>query len=159
MKGMKGKPSACAPTGEMREIFGCMVDIVKSIRGKKKIKIFQGEFQELTGAQIHVMHYLFEKDNATMTELADYARVKMPTMTDNVNTLVKYGYVNRTHEENDRRKVTVHMAAKGKKIVMRHIEANMKHLEALFKDMTQHEKTNILKLLKLIKTSLERIQK
>ena len=83
----------------------------------------------------------------------------MPTMTDNVNKLVKCEYVTRTHEENDRRKVTVNMAAKGKKIVMRHIEANMKHLEALFKDMTQHEKTNILKLLKLIKTSLERIQK
>ena len=142
---------------EVKQIFGCMVDIVKDIRARKRSDMFKGELQNLTSAQVHIMHYLYEKGKGTMSELSEYAKVQMPSMTDNVNKLVEQGLASREHSVADRRSVTVSITKKGKKIISGHMKASMNHLERLFGNMTIEEKHRILELLQYIKTSLERI--
>jgi len=68
-----------------------------------------GQFAVLAGLSIHGSH--------TLTELADRERVSAPAMNRTVNCLQEGGYVTRSADENDGRKVVIDLTAAGRAVV------------------------------------------
>ncbi len=68
-----------------------------------------GQFAVLAGLSIHGPH--------TLTELADRERVSAPAMNRTVNCLQDGGYVSRTADENDGRKVVIDLTDEGRAVV------------------------------------------
>jgi len=144
-------------SAELKRIFELSVDVVKLIKSRRKDKLFRNEFTNLTTAQVYMLHFIHEKGSASMSELAAYAGVKMPTMTDNVDKLVHEGIVKREHEGSDRRKVIVMMTPKGEKMMCDYMKRGMEAISRMFGKMGTTEKKKIIELLTYLKKSLEKV--
>ena len=142
---------------EIKQIFELVVSVIKLIKSKRRDRVFHNRMQNLTTAQVYVLYYLTEKDAASMSDLAKYADVKMPTMTDNVDKLVREGMVKREHAGNDRRKVMVMMTEKGNKLMADHMKNGLESLDKIFGTMKTAEKQHIIQLLTYLKNSLEKV--
>jgi DNA-binding MarR family transcriptional regulator len=68
-----------------------------------------GQFAVLAGLFIHGAH--------TLTELADRERVSAPAMNRTVNCLQDGGYLTRSADENDGRKVVIELTREGRAVV------------------------------------------
>ena len=68
-----------------------------------------GQFAVLAGLFIHGAH--------TLTELADRERVSAPAMNRTVNCLQDAGYISRSADENDGRKVVIDLTDEGRAVV------------------------------------------
>jgi DNA-binding MarR family transcriptional regulator len=68
-----------------------------------------GQFAVLAGLFVHGPH--------TLTELADRERVSAPAMNRTVNCLQDAGYVTRSADENDGRKVVIDLTDAGRTVV------------------------------------------
>jgi len=68
-----------------------------------------GQFAVLAGLSIHGPH--------TLTELADRERVSSPAMNRTVNCLQEAGYISRSADESDGRKVVIDLTDDGRAVV------------------------------------------
>jgi DNA-binding MarR family transcriptional regulator len=68
-----------------------------------------GQFAVLAGLFVHGPH--------TLTELADLERVSAPAMNRTVNCLQDAGYISRSADENDGRKVVIDLTDEGRAVV------------------------------------------
>jgi DNA-binding MarR family transcriptional regulator len=68
-----------------------------------------GQFAVLAGLFVHGAH--------TLTELADRERVSAPAMNRTVNCLQDAGYITRSADENDGRKVVIDLTDEGRAVV------------------------------------------
>jgi len=68
-----------------------------------------GQFAVLAGLSIHGPH--------TLSELADRERVSSPSMNRTVNCLQESGYVRRSADESDGRKVVISLTDEGRSVV------------------------------------------
>ncbi len=140
---------------ETSAIMGEILRVIRAIRSNKNIAIFQGEMKELTMAEIFVLNWLYDHDNATMGELARYAKVKMPTMTDTITRLIKHGYVKRSQDIKDRRKVYASITPSGKKIIEKNRERNMEDIQFFLEKMNDDERKTILNAIAKFREVLE----
>ena len=75
------------------------------------------EDDELSDAQTAALGYLVREGSATIGELSEYERVKPPSMNRTVNRLEESGYVARTADAADGRKVVVVPTDRGIELV------------------------------------------
>jgi DNA-binding MarR family transcriptional regulator len=139
-------------------------EIINSIRGMQKYfknrapkgHLFRAGVMDMTIAQLDTMAYLYEHKRAKMSELANNAGVKMPTMTDMVNKLVNTGMVKRERDERDRRTVWVHITKNVEKMVFSHLKQRDEAIAGIMDVLTVDEKKHAAAILKKIVNSLER---
>jgi DNA-binding MarR family transcriptional regulator len=128
-------------TGRAGAILTDIVEIVRAVRSNRKIEIFRGGMGKLNLGQTTSLYYLYENPSGmTMGELAKAASVKMPTMTDLINPLVKAGYAAREHAELDRRKVIMTITKKGKKLIDYNKEIWIGYIEKYLSKLNHMEK-------------------
>lgn len=72
----------------------------------------------ISDAQLSVLATLRVHGRRTISALAEHERVTAPSMTSTVNGLEEQGYVVRTPDEDDRRRVQVDITAPGIEIVV-----------------------------------------
>lgn len=72
---------------------------------------------ELSDSQTATLGYLVREGSATIGRLSEYERVRPPSMNRTVNRLEQAGYVARTSDETDGRKVVVVPTERGIQLV------------------------------------------
>ena len=77
----------------------------------------QRAVDSMSDGQFAVLAVLFVHGPHTLTELADRERVSSPAMNRTVNCLQDAGYVTRTADENDGRKVVIDLTDLGRAVV------------------------------------------
>jgi DNA-binding MarR family transcriptional regulator len=140
-------------------------EIISSIRGMQKAmknRAPKGHFTKMgvmnmTVSQLDTMAYLYEHKRAKMSELAKNAGVKMPTMTDMINKLIKAGTVTREHDEKDRRTVWVSITKDVEKMVAFHLKKRDDAIVGIMKVLSEEEKKQAASILKKLVNSLERM--
>lgn len=84
--------------------------LARRLRAQRAIdSMSDGQFAVLAALKVHGPH--------TLGELADRERVTPPSMNRTVNCLEESGYLTRTPDENDRRKVNIALADAGAAVV------------------------------------------
>lgn len=141
-----------------REIIDSIRAMQKFFKGRApKGHFFKMGVMNMTVSQLDTMAYLYDNKKAKMSELAKNACVKMPTMTDMVNKLLKLGLVKREHDEKDRRTVWVSITKNVEKMVAFHLNKRDENIAAIMKVLTEEEKKQSVIILKKLVNSLERM--
>jgi MarR family transcriptional regulator, organic hydroperoxide resistance regulator len=141
-----------------REIIGSIRSMQRAMKNQApKNHFFKMGVMNMTVSQLDTMAYLYEHKKAKMSELSKNAMVKMPTMTDMINKLIKTGVVKREHDEKDRRTVWVSITKEVEKMVAFHLNKRDESIASLMKVLTEDEKKQAVTILKKLVNSLERM--
>jgi DNA-binding MarR family transcriptional regulator len=140
-------------------------EIIDSIRGMQramknqapKAHFFKLGVMNMTISQLDTMAYIFDHKKAKMSELAKNAGVKMPTMTDMINKLIKMGVVSREHDEKDRRTVWVSITKETEKMVAFHLKKRDDAVASILQALNGEERKQAASILKKLVNSLERM--
>ena len=110
--------------------------LARRLRSQRAVDTMSdGQFAVLAALKIHGPH--------TLGELADRERVSAPSMNRTVNCLEESGYLSRTPDEDDRRKVNIDLTGAGRDVVIETIRRRDSWLEAAFADLTVRQRATL----------------
>ncbi|HHY09887.1 MAG TPA: MarR family transcriptional regulator [Firmicutes bacterium] len=89
------------------------------------------------------------------SELGNILRLTRPTITSLVNSLEDKDYVERIHDETDRRVVFVHLTAKGRELVEENRQEFVKTLSELIDYLGKDDARELIRLMGKVKGFLE----
>ncbi|WP_371380791.1 MarR family winged helix-turn-helix transcriptional regulator [Sporomusa aerivorans] len=89
----------------------------ESMRRYKEETQSSKELFNLSITQLHYLHVIKERNNITITELAEIFGVQKSTVTVTVNKLLQCGFIEKLASESDLRVVYVSLTEKGKEII------------------------------------------
>lgn len=112
----------------------------------------------ISDAQLAVLATLRLHGRRTISALAEHERVTAPSMTSTVNGLEELGYLTRTPDEDDRRRVQVDITAAGIAIVVETIRRRDELLAEMLRevDYTEAELTTLREASALMRRAVER---
>ncbi|EOS36105.1 MarR family transcriptional regulator [Lachnospiraceae bacterium] len=99
--------------------------------------------KELTNYQSKVLTTLQNIPEISMTTLADRLVMSKSQLTATVDVLVKLGFVDRVHDENDRRKIIIHITEKGSRYLARSKCAVTDFYNLYFSQLTEEERLKL----------------
>lgn len=112
----------------------------------------------MSDAQLAVLAELRANGRRTITTLAEGQRVTAPSMTSIVNGLEEQGYVARTPDEDDRRRVQVDITDAGAEIVVETVRRRDELLADMLRevDYTEQELATLREASALMRRAVER---
>lgn len=110
----------------------------------------------MSDGQIAVLGWLRLKGPHTLGELAERERVSAPSMNRTVNCLEEWGYVTRTPDEADRRKVNIALSDAGREVVAETARLRDAWLEEALSDFTLAERVTLSQAAALLARIAER---
>ena len=112
----------------------------------------------MSDAQLAVLADLRMNGRRTVSTLAERERVTAPSMTSTINGLEEQGYVVRTPDEDDRRRVQVAITAAGTEIVAETIRRRDELLADMLREVeyTEAELTTLREASALMRRAVER---
>lgn len=131
-------------------------EIFRISRIMKDEMSFSSALMNLTALQFHALIYLAKHSQTTMSDIAKYFRIKMPSATSLIRVLINQHLVERKENENDRRLVIIQLSGKGKALVQQLLEKRRKSLEAKVSFLSKKDQCDLLKILKNLHGQLEK---
>lgn len=110
----------------------------------------------MSDGQIAVLGWLRLGGPHTLGELAERERVSAPSMNRTVNCLEESGYVTRTPDENDRRKVNIDLSDAGRDVATETARLRDAWLEGALSDLTPAERVTLSQAAALLARIAER---
>jgi DNA-binding MarR family transcriptional regulator len=110
---------------------------------------FQYKFKEYSigHAQVRTLHFIAHNDGISQVELTEYLKLDKSSVTSQLTTLEKNGYIIRNVSPNDARVRTIHITEKTREILssLKNVFASWTH--TLLTNFSDEEKTDIFILL------------
>lgn len=97
------------------------------------------ELSDLSVTEIHTIEAIGEKEERTMSEIANDLSITVGTLTTAINKLIKKGYVERRRIEEDRRIVLVKLTKKGKNASYLHKKFHDEMIKATIEKLNKQE--------------------
>ena len=110
----------------------------------------------MSDGQIAVLGWLRLRGPHTLGELAERERVSAPSMNRIVNCLEESGYVTRTPDDGDRRKVNIALSEAGLAVVAETVRLRDAWLEAAMSEFTPAERATLADAAALLTRITER---
>ena len=113
--------------------------LARRLRSQRAVDTMSdGQFAVLAALSVHGPH--------TLGELAERERVSAPSMNRTVNCLEESGYLSRTPDEIDRRKVNIALTDAGRTVVDETVRRRDSWLEAALADLSPAEREELVDL-------------
>lgn len=110
--------------------------LARRLRSQRAVDTMSdGQFAVLAALKIHGPH--------TLGELADRERVSAPSMNRTVNCLEESGYLSRTPDEDDRRKVNIDLTDAGRDVVEETVRRRDSWLEHALAELTDKQRATL----------------
>lgn len=110
--------------------------LARRLRSQRAVDTMSdGQFAVLAALTMHGEH--------TLGQLAERERVTAPSMNRTVSLLEEAGYVSRTPDEDDRRKVTIALTDAGRLVVDETVRRRDAWLEQALADLSRHERQTL----------------
>lgn len=123
--------------------------LARRLRSQRAVDTMSdGQFAVLAALKVHGPH--------TLGELAERERVSAPSMNRTVNCLEELGYLTRTPDENDRRKVVIDLTGSGREVVVETVRRRDSWLEHAFEDLTAAQRATLAKAAAIMQEVAER---
>jgi DNA-binding MarR family transcriptional regulator len=97
---------------------------------------------QLAPAHFHMLHSLYFK-NHNLSELAERLSIGKAAMSESIDLLESKGYVKKTHEGNDKRKVMIELTYEGKQIIESIHDEMLSTVNTYLKDTSEQERMMI----------------
>ncbi|CAL4860878.1 MarR family transcriptional regulator [Microbacterium sp. MM2322] len=110
--------------------------LARRLRSQRAVDTMSdGQFAVLAALNVHGPH--------TLGELAERERVSAPSMNRTVNCLEELGYLTRTPDENDRRKVVIDLTEPGRDVVVETVRRRDSWLEHAFEELSASQRATL----------------
>lgn len=126
------------------KLLAVMPVVAREFSRKQKDEFTTGK---ITVPQFLVLEYLSRSGESKMTDLARFLSVTTAAMTGIVERLVRYGYISRLSDPQDRRIIKVRLTSKGSTRVESTACERRKMIINIFSKITQAERDDYLKVL------------
>lgn len=134
-----------------------IVKIFNNMLDMEERAIITEEFRDITNNDMHIMEAIGIDEPRRMSEIALRLGVTVGTLTTNMNSLEKKGYIIRSRSKNDKRVVLVVLTEKGRKAFFHHKDFHKNMIKAIVKDMNEDEMKVIMKGLLSLNDFLKQI--
>lgn len=131
-------------------------EMTQLVRKGKPGMPFDNTVKQLTLAQAEVLIYLCEHKKAKMSDIAKEANVKLPTMTEIVDKLVKNGLLKRERDDTDRRNVWITVADNIKNKTKKIVQTHDRYIEKILSALTMEEKKQAINIINKIINNLKK---
>ncbi len=138
-----------------KQLIDCLKKMTRLIKRNKPAMPFDDGIKKMTLGQLDVIRYLCEHKKARMSDIAKEAGVKLPTMTDIVDKLVKEGVVERQRQKDDRRTVLISISPKIKEQAERIMKKHDFYIEKILSVLSKKEKLQAIKIITKINDSMK----
>lgn len=132
-----------------------MSDLLRGVVRRNADEVIQGK---ITMPQLLICQRLCKEGRSNMTALANYMEVTTAAVTGIVGRLVRGGYVDRHYAAEDRRVINIELTAKGREMVRNFKEQKRRMAIEVFKNLSESDRRNYLRILTRIKDVLSRKQ-
>ncbi|MEW1835776.1 MarR family transcriptional regulator [Microbacterium sp. NPDC079995] len=123
--------------------------LARRLRSQRAVDTMSdGQFAVLAALKVHGPH--------TLGELAERERVSAPSMNRTVNCLEELGYLSRTPDENDRRKVVIDLTESGREVVVETVRRRDSWLEHAFEALTATQRATLAEAAAIMQEVAER---
>jgi DNA-binding MarR family transcriptional regulator len=97
-----------------------------------------------------VLKILYKNGNLLQKDLQDILDIQSGSMSEMISKLEKKGFVLRKRDNQDKRKVLIHLTDLGKEDVLKYRENRQNHLIEVFNILDDNEKDDFIRLLSKI---------
>jgi len=118
--------------------------VMKGISRHQSNELFKGK---ITLPQFLILDFLNKHGEAKMKDLAVVMDVTTAAMTGMVDRLVKYNYVQRIYEPEDRRIIKINLTLKGKEMAERMKNQRLQAIKSIFVALTEHDREEYLRII------------
>ncbi|MDL9979265.1 MarR family winged helix-turn-helix transcriptional regulator [Microbacterium sp. ASV49] len=122
--------------------------LARRLRAQRAVDTMSdGQFAVLAALKVHGSH--------TLGELAERERVTAPSMNRTVNCLEELGYLTRTTDEDDRRKVNIDLTPEGLAVVEETVRRRDAWLEQALAELTDEERATLAEAAAIMRKVVE----
>jgi len=139
-----------------RKLVKSLKEMTQLIRKRKPSMQFDDTVKQLSLAQAEVLIYLCKHEKVKMSDIAKDANVKLPTMTEIVDNLVKKGILKRERDEIDRRNVWISVSDNIKNKTKKIIQSHDRYIEKILSALTMEEKKQAINIINKILNNLNK---
>lgn len=128
-----------------------MPTIMKEFGRRQASELYKGK---ITFPQLVILDFLHAHEESKMKDLALFLNVTTAAMTGIVDRLVRYGYLARSYDCDDRRIIKVKLTAKGNNLVRKvNVQRRMMFIE-IFSRVSENDRQEYLRILMQIRDIL-----
>ena len=141
---------------EARDVLNTLlVDLFNDILKIEASVLKEGEFNDLSVTEMHIIEAIGLDREMTMTEVARDLEITVGTLTTAITKLIKKGYVERKRIEEDRRVVLVNLTSKGEEVYKVHQVFHEEMICAMLSNFSDEEEQVLSKSLEKLNNFFE----
>jgi len=134
------------------ELVGMMFKI---FRRMKEEMSYTNHFMHLSLLQIQTLIFLHKNKKSTMSIIAEYFGIELPSATSLINKLCEQKLVNRFDDPEDRRLVRITLTDDGEALLEKAIHERNKKLEKILSYLSDKEKSELSTILKTLNSKMQ----
>ncbi|GAA3201364.1 MarR family winged helix-turn-helix transcriptional regulator [Lentilactobacillus kefiri] len=97
-----------------------LINVYDSIMRIEESEIRRSRFKDITAKEVHLVHTIGLHDRKTTSQVAHILKLSKGTLTANLNTLERKGYVMRIANQEDHRIINLGLTSKGRLLYRAH---------------------------------------
>lgn len=112
-------------------------------------------FAQFTIVQLQTLVFLAKSKSASMSEIAQYLHIELPSTTTLIENLSKVNLVIKKQNKKDKRLMQVSLTVKGKRFLQKAKNERKKHMSLTLNILSEIEKKQLLKILEKLTKHME----
>ncbi|MBQ8597891.1 MAG: MarR family transcriptional regulator [Lachnospiraceae bacterium] len=133
-----------------------LVNLFSNVMDTEAKAIITEEFKDITNNDMHIIEAIGIEDPRKMSDIAKRLNVTVGTLTTNMNSLEKKGYIVRERSTEDKRVVLVILTEKGRKAFFHHRDFHKKMIRTIVKDLKEDEMKVLIRCMQKLDQFFER---
>lgn len=130
--------------GALNEV---LVELFNHVLDTESKAVITEEFKDISNNDMHIMEAIGIREPRNVSQIAKSMNVTVGTLTVNMNSLEKKGYILRERSTADKRVVFVTLTEKGRKAFFHHRDFHKAMIRAAVKDLDQDEMNALMNCL------------
>ena len=135
-----------------------MVSYGRALAVADPIRLHFWDNRGLTMTQLRLMYLLYQRDEQTITELAEQMHVRKPTITGLTDRLIKHKLIRRLDDPADRRVVRISLTKDGRRVLGEIEVASKAYLNRVFSNLGEARVEEFVRLMEEFSRSAEAVQ-
>lgn len=132
-----------------------LIEMLDKILAAESRAVITEEFKDITNNDMHIIEAVGIDAPRRMSDIAKRLHVTTSTLTINMNSLEKKGYLMRSRSDEDKRVVRVILTDKGRKAFFHHRDYHWNMIRAINKGLEKEEKEVLVRCLEKLNVFLD----
>ncbi len=132
-----------------------LVNLFNHVLDTETKAVITEEFKDITNNDMHIIEAIGIHEKRNMSQIAKNLAVTVGTLTVNMNSLEKKGYIMRERSAEDKRVVLVTLTEKGRKAFFHHRDFHKEMIRSAIKGLDEEEMDALMNCLTKLNTFFE----